>query len=207
MTRWCVMGRAVYGGAECGPARSGAAVAVCTQLVDSWPGPAPQYPAASRHTNTYTPAKQISTLSHSFRTVSHSSGMQTAAPGPGEAKHMPVFGLGRDTSGRDDNHNERLYGGRESKDSSIAALEAFQRDYLPSLVAGFPAPAPPPRLPAQLQPAPGPGGGGVSPHQSHLRRAVQGCKFPHLLCPPSCRYSVLCCSYMKLTITRDGESS
>ena len=52
--------------------------------------------------------------------------MQTAAPGPGEAKHMPVFGLGRDTSGRDDNHNERLYGGRESKDSSIAALEAFQ---------------------------------------------------------------------------------
>ena len=150
MTRWCVMGRAVYGGAECGPARSGAAVAVCTQLVDSWPGPAPQYPAASRHTNTYTPAKQISTLSHSFCTDPHSSGMQTAAPGPGEAKHMPVFGLGRDTSGRDDNHNERLYGGRESKDSSIAALEAFQRDYLPSLVAGFPAPA------SQRLPAPPP---------------------------------------------------
>ena len=147
------MGRAVYGGAECGPARSGAAVAVCTQLVDSWPGPAPQYPAASRHTNTYTPAKQISTLSHSFRTVPHSSAMQTAAPGPGEAKHMPVFGLGRDTSGRDDNHNERLYGGRESKDSSIAALEAFQRDYLPSLVAGFPAPAPASqRLPAPPPP-------------------------------------------------------
>ena len=79
--------------------------------------------------------------------------MQTAAPGPGEAKHMPVFGLGRDTSGRDDNHNERLYGGRESKDSSIAALEAFQRDYLPSLVAGFPAPAPASqRLPAPPPP-------------------------------------------------------
>ena len=199
------MGRAVYRGAECGPAAAEQRWQSALNWLTAGRARA-QYPAASRHTHTYTIAPQISTLSHSFRTVSHSSGMQTAAPGPGEAKHMPVFGLGRDTSGRDDNHNERLYGGRESKDSSIAALEAFQRDYLPSLVAGFPAPAPAPA--SQRLPAPPPPPRHASPpscspplvqvgaeslHTSHtFDEQFKDVSLPTFPSSPSCRY-IQCC--------------
>ena len=44
---------------------------------------------------------------------------------------LPFFGFGT-SNGRDDNHNDKSNTSYYTKDSSIAALEAFQRDYLPS---------------------------------------------------------------------------
>ena len=44
---------------------------------------------------------------------------------------LPFFGFGT-SNGRDDNHNDKNNTSYYTKDSSIAALEAFQRDYLPS---------------------------------------------------------------------------
>jgi len=45
---------------------------------------------------------------------------------------LPFFGFGS-TNGRDDNHNDKSNTSFYNKDSSIAALEAFQREYLPSV--------------------------------------------------------------------------
>ena len=45
---------------------------------------------------------------------------------------LPFFGFGS-TNGRDDNHNDKSNTSFYNKDSSIAALEAFQREYLPTV--------------------------------------------------------------------------
>ena len=45
---------------------------------------------------------------------------------------LPFFGFGS-TNGRDDNHNDKSNTSFYNKDSSIAALEAFQREYLPAV--------------------------------------------------------------------------
>ena len=47
---------------------------------------------------------------------------------------LPFLGFGS-TNGRDTNHNDKSSPSFYNKDSSIAALEAFQREYLPAVTS------------------------------------------------------------------------
>ena len=88
---------------------------------------------------------------------------------------LPFFGFGT-SNGRDDNHNDKSNTSFYTKDSSIAALEAFQRDYLPSASAASGAAQ---RLPSvslsslsslrpPSPPSPGPRPPSSSPSLGHL---------------------------------------
>ena len=86
---------------------------------------------------------------------------------------LPFFGFGS-SNGRDDNHNDKSNTSYYNKDSSIAALEAFQRDYLPS-ASGAPGQRLPPLAPVSLSslrppspPSPGPRPPSSSPSLGHL---------------------------------------
>ena len=54
---------------------------------------------------------------------------------------LPLFGLQQDNNGRDPNHNDKtnpsFYSAKTPSDSSIAALEAFQREYLPRVTGAL----------------------------------------------------------------------
>ena len=88
---------------------------------------------------------------------------------------LPFFGFGT-SNGRDDNHNDKNNTSYYTKDSSIAALEAFQRDYLPSAsgapqrlpsVSSLSSLRPPsPPSPAPRPPSSSPSLGHLG-HQSH----------------------------------------
>ena len=67
---------------------------------------------------------------------------------------LPFFAFGS-ANGRDDNHNDKSNSSFYNKDSSIAALEAFQREYLPK--TSYPNPITQ-RIPSSLS-----GGRGSSP--------------------------------------------
>lgn len=83
---------------------------------------------------------------------------------------LPFFGFGT-SNGRDDNHNDKSNTSYYTKDSSIAALEAFQRDYLPS-ASGAPgqrlAPVSLSSLRPPSPPSPGPRPPSSSPSLGHL---------------------------------------
>ena len=138
---------------------------------------------------------------------------------------LPFFGFGT-THGRDDNHNDKNNTSYYTKDSSIAALEAFQRDYLPS--ASGAAALASQRLPSvslsslrppASPPSPGPRPPSSSPSLSHLGHQSHAFdeQFKDVSSHPAWSFDLNCnvtiknlshlYSFTKSTITHGEQSS